>query len=63
LKRQLDMYALWKFTLNSQLRFSINNLVNSNYFTNTFSVLGYPEVSNVVDPTYTTYTLRWEYKY
>lgn len=63
LKRQLDMYALWKFSIASQLRFSINNLVNSNYFTNTFSTLGYPEVSNVTDPTYTTYTLRWELKY
>jgi iron complex outermembrane receptor protein len=63
IKRQLDMYALWKFNISSQLRFAINNLVNSDYLTSTFSSLGYPEVSNVVAPTYTTYTLRWELKY
>ncbi|PRC93837.1 TonB-dependent receptor plug domain-containing protein [Solimicrobium silvestre] len=63
LKRQLDMYALWKFSASSQLRFAVNNLVNSDYLTSTFSTLGYPEVSTVVAPTYTTYTLRWELKY
>ena len=63
IKRQLDMYALWKFSIGSQLRFSANNLVNSDYQTSTFSTLGYPEVSNVVAPSYTTYTLRWEFKY
>ena len=63
LKRQLDMYALWKFSIRSQLRFSVNNLVNSDYVTSTFSTLGYPEVSTVYAPTYATYTLRWEAKF
>ena len=63
LKRQLDLYALWKFSINSQLRLSANNLVNSDYQTGTFSTLGFPEVSDVIIPTYTTYTLRWEVKY
>ena len=63
IKRQLDVYALWKFSVTSQLRFAVNNLVNSNYQTSTFSTLGYPEVSTVTAPTYSTYTLRWEYKY
>ena len=63
LKRQLDMYALWKFSIRSQLRFSVNNLVNSDYVTSTFSSLGYPEVSTVDAPTYATYTLRWEARF
>ena len=63
LKRQVDMYALWKFSITSQLRFSVNNAVNSDYLTSTISSLGYPEVSSVVTPTYTTYSLRWELKY
>jgi len=63
MKRQFDMYALWKFSAVSQLRLSVNNLVNNNYDTSTSSTLGYPEVSDVMAPTYTTWTLRWELKY
>jgi len=63
IKRQLDMYALWKFSISNQLRFSVNNLVNSDYETAVFSTLGFPEISSTVAPTYTTYTLRWELKY
>jgi len=63
LKRQLDWYALWKFSISSQLRLSANNMVNSAYQTGTFSTLGYPETSDVTAPTYTTWTLRWELKY
>ncbi len=63
LKRQFDMYALWKFTRTSQLRLSVNNLVNNDYFTSTSSTLGYPEISDVTAPTYTTWTLKWELKY
>ena len=63
IKRQLDMYALWKFSTASQLRLSMNNFINSAYETTVFSTLGYPEVSSVAAPTYTTYTLRWELKY
>ncbi len=63
LKRQLDFYGLWKFSLVSQLRLSVNNFINSDYGTSTFSTLGFPEVSNVNSPTYTTFILRWELKY
>ena len=63
LKRQLDLYALWKLSPNSQLRLSANNVINSDYVTSTFSGLGAPEVSSVVAPTYATYTLRWEARY
>ena len=63
MKRQFDMYALWKFSPASQLRLSANNLVNNNYDTSTASTLGYPEISDVIAPTYTTWTLRWELKY
>lgn len=63
LKRQLDMYALWKFSITSQLRLSVNNLVNSDYLTSTYSTLGYPEVSTVDAPTYATWTLRWEARF
>ena len=63
LKRQMDLYALWKFSTSSQLRLSANNLVNSDYVTSTFSTMGFPETSTVTAPTYTTYSLRWELKY
>lgn len=62
LKRQLDMCALWKFSISSQLRLSVNNLTSSDYLSSTFSTLGFPEVASASSPTYATYTLRWEWR-
>jgi iron complex outermembrane receptor protein len=64
LKRQLDLYGLWKFNPNAQLRLSANNLINSNYLTggNVIDDRGINHGSNVLARTYTTWTLRLELK-
>lgn len=64
LKRQIDLYGLWKFNPNAQLRLSANNLINSNYLTggNVIDDRGINHGSNVLARTYTTCTLRLELK-
>lgn len=62
-KRQLDIYALWKFSPTTQLRFSANNLINSNYLTgNAVDLGGVDQSAATTTNTYTTYSLRLELK-
>jgi len=62
-KRQLDMYGLWKFNPNLQLRLSANNLRANDYLTNTaVTTGGIYRIDNVDAKTYTTFTLRLEMK-
>ena len=62
-KRQLDVYGLWKFSPNLQLRLSANNLRANDYLANTVATPGgIYRVDNVDAKTYTTYTLRLEMK-
>lgn len=63
IKRQLDLYALWKFSPQTQLRFSANNLVNSNYLTGSgVNLGGVDQTASVITRTFTTYSLRLELK-
>jgi iron complex outermembrane receptor protein len=63
IKRQLDLYGLWKFSPNTQLRVSANNLVNSNYITgNAVTVGNGGETTTVTARTYTTWTVKLEMK-
>lgn len=63
IKRQLDVYGLWKFNPTMQLRVSANNLVNSNYLTAS-SIAGTNGVqtATVTTQIYTTWTIRLEMK-
>jgi iron complex outermembrane receptor protein len=63
-KRQLDLYGLWKFNPNAQLRLSANNFINSDYRTggNVIDGSGINHASDVTARTYTTWTLRLELK-
>ncbi|HYD80152.1 MAG TPA: TonB-dependent receptor [Paucimonas sp.] len=58
-KRQLDAYALWKFSPAMQLRLSANNLFADDYRTG--SSVG-SQVATVAAKTYTTWTLKLEMK-
>jgi outer membrane receptor for ferrienterochelin and colicins len=67
IKRQLDVYGLWKFSPGAQLRISANNLVNSNYLTG--SAVANPggfgdggQTAAVTARTYTTWTAKLELK-
>jgi iron complex outermembrane receptor protein len=63
IKRQLDLFGLWKFTPDLQLRISANNIVNNDYLTGSTIVQG--GVNQSVDigaRTYTTWTARLEMK-
>ena len=64
IKRQLDLYGLWKFNPNAQLRLSANNLINSDYRTggSVIDDRGIMHSSDVDARTYTTWTLRLELK-
>jgi iron complex outermembrane receptor protein len=66
MKRQLDLYGLWKFTPTAQLRISANNLAPRRYDT---GKIAYPigsggstELTATSVPTYTTVGLRLELK-
>jgi outer membrane receptor for ferrienterochelin and colicins len=62
-KRQLDAYALWKFSPATQLRLSGNNLLHANYDSGA-SVLAnsLTQMSQTATHTYTTVSLKLEMK-
>jgi iron complex outermembrane receptor protein len=62
-KRQLDAYALWKFSPATQLRLSGNNLLHKNYASGA-SVLAnsLTQMSQTATHTYTTVSLKLEMK-
>jgi outer membrane receptor for ferrienterochelin and colicins len=63
IKRQLDIYGLWKFSPNTQLRVSANNLVNSDYLTGSTVAYGNGgQSAAVAAKTYTTWTVKLEMK-
>lgn len=61
LKRQVDLYGLWKFSASTQLRLSVNNLLAEDYLTQRFLTApnGYTRTAAHLDP---TYGLRLEMK-
>ncbi|MBI3284518.1 MAG: TonB-dependent receptor [Burkholderiales bacterium] len=63
LKRQLDLYGLWKFSPAVQLRLSANNLQAGDYLSgNAVTTGGIEHVDDSSAKTYTTWTLRLEMK-
>lgn len=63
MKRQLDLYGLWKFSADTQLRISANNLLPRRYETARVVDLG--ELAQALDTsvrTYTTLGVRLELK-
>ncbi len=62
-KRQLDVYGLWKFNPNLQLRLSANNLSANDYLSGTtVTTGGINHIDYNTAKTYTTFTLRLEMK-
>jgi iron complex outermembrane receptor protein len=66
-KRQLDVYALWKFSAATQLRFSANNLFAKDYGTgstlnNSAISGGVNQQASVNAKTYTTWSVKLEFK-
>ncbi|MFZ6690783.1 TonB-dependent receptor plug domain-containing protein [Undibacterium sp. SXout20W] len=63
LKRQIDIYGLWKFNPDLQLRLSANNFRANDYVTSTdVSLGGVNRLDYVTNKTYTTFSLRLEMK-
>ncbi|WP_394778551.1 TonB-dependent receptor plug domain-containing protein [Undibacterium sp.] len=63
IKRQIDLYGLWKFSPTTQLRIAANNLQANDYLTGSFVTTGgINHVDNTVAKTYTTWTVRLEMK-
>jgi outer membrane receptor for ferrienterochelin and colicins len=60
-KRQLDLYGLWKFSANTQLRVSANNLLAEDYATERAYIGPAGYVTTTV-PTWTTFGVRLEMK-
>jgi outer membrane receptor for ferrienterochelin and colicins len=62
-KRQLDAYALWKFSPATQLRLSGNNLLHSDYqASNAVLANSLTQMSQTATHTYTTVSLKLEMK-
>ncbi|HEX8613346.1 MAG TPA: TonB-dependent receptor [Telluria sp.] len=62
-KRQFDVYGLWKFSPATQLRISANNLMNDDYLSGrTVTKDGIAQLSDSASRTYTTWTVRLEMK-
>ncbi len=62
-KRQFDLYGLWKFTPNAQLRLSANNaLADDSLSGSQFVGTTFTQTSNVVAQTYTLWSLKLEIK-
>ncbi|NHZ97165.1 TonB-dependent receptor [Massilia sp. CCM 8734] len=62
-KRQFDVYGLWKFSPATQLRISANNLLNDDYLSGrTVTKGGIAQSSDAASRTYTTWTVRLEMK-
>jgi iron complex outermembrane receptor protein len=63
MKRQLDLYGLWKFGPNAQLRISGNNLFARKYETaRTIDTYGLVQSIDTLARTYTTLGVRVELK-
>ena len=63
LKRQIDIYGLWKIKPDLQLRLSANNLRANDYVTSTdVNLGGVNRLDYVTNKTYTTFSLRLEMK-
>jgi iron complex outermembrane receptor protein len=63
MKRQLDLYGLWKFSPNTQLRISGNNLFSRNYETaRLVDTNGLLQSTDTVAHTYTSLGVRLELK-
>ncbi|MBK9625473.1 MAG: TonB-dependent receptor [Rhodocyclaceae bacterium] len=62
-KRQFDLYGLWKFTPNAQLRLSANNALAADSLSGSqFVGTTFTQTSSVVAQTYTVWSLRLEIK-
>lgn len=62
-KRQVDIYGLWKFTPNTQLRISANNLLHHDYLTGSSMATGsVNQLAAVSARTFTTLMARLEIK-
>ncbi len=62
-KRQFDIYGLWKFSAATQLRISANNLMDDDYLSGrTVTKGGIAQLSDSAGRTYTTWTVRLEMK-
>ena len=62
-KRQFDLYGLWKFTPNAQLRLSANNaLADDSLSGSRLIATTFTQTSNVVAQTYTLWALKLEIK-
>ncbi|MFZ6748404.1 TonB-dependent receptor plug domain-containing protein [Undibacterium sp. Ren11W] len=63
IKRQIDVYGLWKFSPSLQLRLSANNFQADDYQSGSVVTTGgVYHVANSVAKTYTTWTLKLEMK-
>lgn len=63
MKRQADVYALWRFSPNTQVRVSANNLGARDYETARLVTTGGPtQFTDTVTRTYTTFGVRLEMK-
>jgi iron complex outermembrane receptor protein len=63
MKRQLDLYGLWKFSANTQLRISGNNLLPRQYESaRVVETVGLVQALDTLRRTYTTLGLRLETK-
>jgi iron complex outermembrane receptor protein len=53
-KRQVDLYGLWKFSAGSQLRLSVNNLLAEDYLSARYlsAPVGYLRTSAHTDPAF-----------
>lgn len=62
-KRQVDVYGLWKFTPNTQLRISANNLLHHDYLTGSSMDAGnLKQLAAVSARTFTNFAARLELK-
>lgn len=60
-KRQVDVYGLWKFTPNTQLRLSANNLLQRDYLSGSaLETDRFQQIATVSARTYTSFTARLE---
>lgn len=63
IKRQLDLYGLWKFSPDLQLRLSANNLQGSDFLSSSqLTTANLSHIDYITARTYTTWTLRLEMK-
>jgi iron complex outermembrane receptor protein len=62
-KRQLDLYGLWKFSANTQLRLAANNLLAADYLNSrTITNDGLAQSAFTTARTYATLSMKLEMK-